>query len=62
MRIKRYVFAKTKQIKHISWFLAGFAFGVGALWVALVAMALAIVFDFLSYIVSPPEKKKEAGA
>lgn len=62
MRIKRYVFAKTMQIKHVSWFLAGFAFGVGALWIALVAMALAIVLDFLSYMVSPPEKKKEPSA
>lgn len=62
MRIKRYVFAKTKQIKHVSWFMAGFAFGVGALWIALVAMALAIVLDFLLYMISPPEKKKEPGA
>lgn len=62
MRFKRYVFAKTKQIKHISWFLAGFAFGVGCLWVALVAFALALIFDLLSYLVTPSDKKKEAGA
>lgn len=62
MRFKRYVFAKTKQIKHISWFLAGFAFGVGSLWVALVAFVLALIFDLLSYLVTPSDKKKEAGA
>lgn len=62
MRFKKYVCAKTKQIKHISWFLAGFAFGCGALWLSLIALVLAIAFDMLSFLVSPSEKKKEAGA
>ena len=62
MRFKKYVCAKAKQIKHISWFLAGFAFGCNALFLAILSLVFAIVFDLLSYLVSPSEPKKAAGA
>ena len=61
MKIKRYFSAKTKQLKHLSWFLAGFAFGTGYLMIAIIAVVLALLFDFLYYVITP-ERKKDGGA
>lgn len=59
-KFKAYFTGKTRQLKHLSWFFAGFFFASDLNWLAIVALALAILLDFLSYMLSG--EKKTGGA
>lgn len=63
MKIRKYFGSKTKQLKHASWFLAGLAFGSGLFWVCIIALLMAVLLDFLCYLVSPssPSQKEKGG-
>lgn len=57
--IKGYFASKVRQLKHISWFCAGFFFAGGINLFSCIALVLAIVLDFVWYIL---DHKKTGGA
>ena len=59
MKLKSYFSAKSRQIKHISWFCAGFFFASRLTWVALGMLIFAILLDFLCYALA---ENKTGGA
>lgn len=59
-KFKGYFSGKTRQLKHLSWFFAGFFFASGLNWIAIVALALAVLLDFLWYMLQ--DYKKTGGA
>lgn len=59
-KFKGYFSGKTRQLKHFSWFLAGFFFASGLNWLSILAIVLAILLDFLWYMLS--NEKKTGGA
>lgn len=59
-KFKGYFSGKTRQLKHISWFFAGFFFASGLNWLSILAIVLAIFLDFLWYMLS--NEKKTGGA
>lgn len=59
-KFKGYFSGKTRQLKHISWFFAGFFFASGLNWLSILAIVLAIFLDFLWFMLS--NEKKTGGA
>ena len=59
-KFKYYFSGKVRQLKHLSWFFAGFFFASSLNWISIAALVLAILLDFLWYMLSG--EKKTGGA
>lgn len=59
-KFRGYFSGKTRQLKHLSWFFAGFFFASDLNWLSIVALCLAVLLDFLWYMLSG--EKKTGGA
>lgn len=55
-KFKGYFSGKARQLKHLSWFCAGFFFASRLNWIAIVALALAVLLDFLWYMLQTDKK------
>lgn len=59
-KFRFYFSGKIRQLKHLSWFCAGFFFASSLNWLSIVSLVLAILLDFLWYMLSG--EKKTGGA
>lgn len=60
MIFRKYFYRKAKQLKHASWFCAGFFVAGGFSLLGIISLGLAVVFDFLSCYIQNEEKRTAA--
>lgn len=60
IKFRGYFSGKARQLKHLSWFCAGFFFASALDWFAFVALAFAVLLDLLWYMLQ--DDKKTGGA
>lgn len=49
MNLKKYLSVKSRQLKHACWFAVGFSLGCSSFIITVIALALAVLLDILSY-------------